>query len=50
MKKRSWQIGIEDYAPLIGEEAVERIMHQAHRLRGLRVVHASSTFHGGGVA
>ena len=50
MKKRLWQIGIEDYAPLIGDEAVERIMEKAHRLRGLRVLHVSSTFYGGGVA
>jgi trehalose synthase len=50
MKKLSWQIGIEDYAPLIGEDAVERIMHKAQRLRGLRVLHVSSTFYGGGVA
>ena len=41
---------IEDYAPLIGEEVVERILHKAHRLRGLRVLHVSSTFYGGGVA
>ena len=50
MEKRLWQIGIEDYAPLIGEEAVERILHKAHRLRGMRVLHISSTFYGGGVA
>ncbi len=50
MKKHSWQICIEDYAPLIGEEAVERILHKAHRLRGMRVLHVSSTFYGGGVA
>ena len=50
MKKRLWQIGIDEYAPLIGEEAVERIMEKAHRLRGLRVLHISSTFYGGGVA
>jgi len=50
MKKSLWQIGIDDYAPLIGEEAVERILHKAHRLRGMRVLHISSTFYGGGVA
>lgn len=50
MKKHSWLVNIEDYAPLIGEEAVERIMRKAQRLRGLRVVHISSTFYGGGVA
>jgi trehalose synthase len=50
MKKRLWQIGIEDYAPLIGEETVERIREKAHRLRGMRILHVSSTFYGGGVA
>lgn len=50
MKKHSWLVGIEDYAPLIGEEAVERIVRKAQRLRGLRVIHLSSTFYGGGVA
>ena len=50
MKKRSWLVNIEDYEPLIGAEALERILHKAHRLRGLRVLHLSSTFYGGGVA
>lgn len=50
MKSHLWQVDIEDYAPLIGEEAAERILHKAHRLRGLRVLHVSSTFYGGGVA
>ena len=50
MKKYSWMVDIDDYTPLIGEEAMERILHKAHRLRGLRVLHLSSTFYGGGVA
>lgn len=50
MKSHPWRVDIADYAPLIGEEAVERILHKAHRLRGLRVLHVSSTFYGGGVA
>jgi trehalose synthase len=50
MKKYSWMVDVDDYAPLIGEEAMERILHKAHRLRGLRVLHLSSTFYGGGVA
>jgi trehalose synthase len=50
MRKRSWLVDIEDYEPLIGIEAVERIRHKAQRLRGLRVVNVSSTFYGGGVA
>jgi len=48
--KRPWQISIGDYAPLIGEEAAERIEQKAYRLRGLSIVHVSSTFYGGGVA
>jgi len=50
MRKHSWLVNIEDYAPLIGEEAVERIMRKAQRLRGMYAVHVSSTFYGGGVA
>jgi len=50
MRKYSWMVDIDDYAPLIGEAAVERILHKAHRLRDLRVLHLSSTFYGGGVA
>ena len=50
MKKHSWHVNIEDYAPLIGDEVLERILHKAHRLRDLRVLHLSSTFYGGGVA
>jgi trehalose synthase len=50
MRKHSWLVNIEDYAPLIGGEAVERIKRKAQRLRGLRVVNISSTFYGGGVA
>jgi trehalose synthase len=41
---------IEDYAPLIGSPAVERILKKARRLRSTRVGHVSSTFYGGGVA
>jgi len=50
MKKHSWLVSIEDYAPLIGEVAVERIMRKAQRLRGMRVVHVSSTLYVGGMA
>jgi trehalose synthase len=39
----------ESYAPLIGEEAVDRILRKADRLRGAHIVHISSTFYGGGV-
>jgi trehalose synthase len=50
MKKHSWLVNVEDYAPLIGAETVERIIRKAQRLRGLRVVNISSTLYGGGVA
>lgn len=43
-------IGIEDYRPLIGEEAVERIREKASRIKGLHVANVSSTYYGGGVA
>jgi len=39
MKKYTWMVDIDDYAPLIGEETLERILHKSHRLRGLRVLH-----------
>jgi trehalose synthase len=50
MKNHSWLVSVEDYEPMIGFEAVERITRKAQRLRGLRVVNISSTFYGGGVA
>ncbi len=50
MKTHAWLVSIEDYASLIGQAAVERIARKAQRLRGLRVIHLSSTFYGGGVA
>ena len=50
MAMQAWRMDIGDYAPLVGEEAVDRIRDKAHRLRGLRVLHVSSTFYGGGVA
>ncbi|MGD9658518.1 MAG: glycosyltransferase [Methylocystis sp.] len=40
----------EDYAPLAGVEAVERILRKASCLRDLHVVHVNSTYYGGGVA
>ena len=50
MKKYSWLVSVEDYEPLIGTEAVERIIRKAQRLRGVRIINISSTFYGGGVA
>lgn len=44
------QAGIERYLPLIGEEKVAELVGTARPLLGLRVLHVSSTFHGGGVA
>jgi trehalose synthase len=41
---------VEDYLPLIGPEAVERILGKAQALRDLHVVNVNSTHHGGGVA
>jgi trehalose synthase len=41
---------IEDYEPLIGSEATERLARKAERLRDTHVAHVSSTYYGGGVA
>ena len=41
---------IEDYAPLVGAEAVERILKKSARIRDLHIVNISSTYCGGGVA
>jgi trehalose synthase len=43
-------IEVEDYAPLVGEETVERIKAKAKRLQGMHVAHVNSTYYGGGVA
>jgi trehalose synthase len=43
-------IQIEDYEPLVGREAVERIRQKASKLKGLRVANFNSTYYGGGVA
>jgi trehalose synthase len=40
---------VEQYEPLIGATAVERILQKADCLRGVHVVHVSSAFYGGGV-
>jgi trehalose synthase len=44
------KIRVEDYEPLIGGEAVERILRKAEPLRGLHVTNINSTYYGGGVA
>src|SRR5262245_43337306 len=41
---------LESYEPLIGTEAVRRILAKAELLDGSRIAHISSTFYGGGVA
>ncbi|GAB7026036.1 glycosyltransferase [Geotalea toluenoxydans] len=41
---------IHNYEPLIGSEAVDRILSKAHRLNDLHIVHINSTFYGGGVS
>ena len=41
---------VEDYAPLVGPETIERILQKAAKLRDLHVVNINSTYYGGGVA
>jgi trehalose synthase len=41
---------IEDYEPLIGAEAVERLSRKAEQLRDIHVANINSTYYGGGVA
>lgn len=41
---------LEDYAPLVGSEAVERILKKCNGVHDLRVANISSTHNGGGVA
>jgi trehalose synthase len=40
---------LENYEPLIGARAVERIKKKSEGLEGAHIVHISSTFYGGGV-
>ncbi|MEL6149465.1 MAG: glycosyl transferase family 1, partial [Chloroflexota bacterium] len=42
-------IELDDYRPIIGDEAVDRIHHKAEKLRGRRVCHMNSTYYAGGV-
>lgn len=41
---------INDYVPLIGEAAVERIRDKASKFQDFHVAHINSTYYGGGVA
>jgi trehalose synthase len=43
-------VTLEDYAPFIGYEAVDRIVRKGRRLAGRSVAHINSTYFGGGVA
>ena len=50
MMKHHQLIQVEDYRPLVGADAIERIREKARPLRGMRVAHVNSTYYGGGVA
>ncbi|MCT2398344.1 glycosyltransferase [Novosphingobium mangrovi (ex Huang et al. 2023)] len=41
---------IQDYLPLIGSEAAQRIQAKAQRLSDLHIINVNSTYYGGGVA
>ena len=41
---------IHDYAPFIGEAAVERILKKAERAHDIHIANINSTYYGGGVA
>ena len=41
---------LEDYRPIVGDEAIAEIRELAESLRGARVVHVNATAFGGGVA
>ncbi|WP_207764865.1 glycosyltransferase [Hyphococcus luteus] len=43
-------ITVEDYEPLIGAEAVERIQKKAQQISDVHIVNVNSTYYGGGVA
>jgi trehalose synthase len=43
-------ISVEDYEPLIGAKAVDRILTNARRLHDLHLLNINSTYYGGGVA
>ncbi|MDD5234519.1 MAG: glycosyltransferase [Syntrophales bacterium] len=43
-------IRVQDYAPFVGDQTVERILAKAEPLRGLHVINFNSTYYGGGVA
>lgn len=50
MAKHFRHLQIDDYAPFVGEQTIERIREKARALQDLHVVHINSTYYGGGVA
>jgi len=43
-------VQLEDYEPLVGGEAIERVRNKAETLKDLHVAHINSSYYGGGVA
>ena len=43
-------VHVEDYEPLVGKEAIDRVRKKAETLKDLHVAHINSTYYGGGVA
>ena len=43
-------IGLNDYAPIVGQEVIDQLQRLAERLGPRRFVHINSTRTGGGVA
>jgi trehalose synthase len=50
MRKEKKVVHLEDYEPLVGKEAIDRVRKKAETLRDLHVAHINSTYYGGGVA
>jgi len=48
--KRPQFTRVEDYAELVGEQTVERILAKARQLADFHITHVNSTYYGGGVA
>lgn len=44
------EVGLDDYAPMVGEEEIEELRLLARALEGTRLLHVNSTALGGGVA
>lgn len=50
MPKQCQLLQIDDYAPFVGPETIERIREKARPLQDVHVVNFNSTYYGGGVA